>query len=237
MWHHARTPPAVSPVGPEAAARRPQPFSKESSVRVRAYVDGFNLYYGSLKGTPFKWLDLLALAQAMAPGHSIEGIRYFTARVSGKVDPDVPRRQNAYLSALSSLRIVTVHYGKFLAANHRMPLAHPRPAGPRFAEVVRTEEKGSDVNLATYLILDGCDGLYELALVISNDSDLKDAVAQASTRFAPVWVVNPNVRFSNALKNAAARYIPIPAATLAAAQFPDVVTLPNGAQIHRPGTW
>jgi uncharacterized LabA/DUF88 family protein len=173
----------------------------------------------------------------MAPGHSIDHIRYFTARVSGKVDTDAPLRQNAYLSALSSIPILTAHFGKFLAHEQSMPLAHPRPAGPRFADVIRNEEKGSDVNLATYLILDGCDGLYELALVISNDSDLKDAVSQVNARFAPVWVINPNVRFSNALKGAAARYIPIPAATLAASQFPDPVVLPSGAQISRPGVW
>ena len=206
-------------------------------MRVRAYVDGFNLYYGSLKGTPFKWLDLQALAQAMAPGHTIEHIHYFTARVSGKIDPDTPRRQNAYLSALSSIPTLTTHFGKFLAGEHRMPLARPRPTGPRFADVIRTEEKGSDVNLATYLILDGCDGLYDLALVISNDSDLKDAVAQVNARFAPVWVINPNVRFSNALKGAATRYIPIPGATLAASQFPDPVILADGTPISRPGVW
>lgn len=206
-------------------------------MRTRVYVDGFNLYYGSLKGTPFKWLDPLSLAQALAPGHPIDHIRYFTARVSGKVDPDAPRRQNAYLSAIDGNPHLTIHYGKFLAGVHNMPLASPRPAGPRFASVIRTEEKGSDVNLASHLILDGCDGLYELALVISNDSDLKDAVAEVSKRFAPVWVFNPNVRFSNALKGAATRYLPIPGATLAAAQLPDPVVLSTGRQISKPGTW
>lgn len=206
-------------------------------MKVRVYVDGFNLYYGSLKGTPFKWLDLLRLSGILAANRPIDHIRYFSARVSGKVDPTAPQRQNAYLSALSSIPNLTAHYGKFLAGQHRMPLASPRPGGPRFADVIRTEEKGSDVNLATYLLLDGCDGLYDLAMVISNDSDLKDAVAQANSRFAPVWVFNPNVRFSNALKGAAARYLPIPAATLAAAQFPDPVILPGGRSLSKPAMW
>jgi uncharacterized LabA/DUF88 family protein len=118
-----------------------------------------------------------------------------------------------------------------------MPLANPRAGGARFANVIRTEEKGSDVNLATYLLLDGCDGLCELALVISNDSDLTLAVAEASRRFCPVWVFNPNVRFSNALKGAATRYLPIPAATLAGAQLPDPVVLPTGGHISKPISW
>jgi uncharacterized LabA/DUF88 family protein len=206
-------------------------------VRVRAYVDGFNLYYGSLKGTPFKWLDLQALIEAVAPGHTIDHIRYFTARVSGKLDPSVPHRQNAYLAALESLGTVTIHYGKFLSGVHRMPLADPQPKGPRFADVIRTEEKGSDVNLATYLLLDGADRLYDLAIVVSNDSDLKDAVDQARQRFGQVWVVNPNIRFSNALKSVATRYIPLPAATLAAAQFPDPVPRATGKRIAKPVSW
>ena len=31
-------------------------------MRTQVYVDGFNLYYGALKDTPFKWLDPVKLA-------------------------------------------------------------------------------------------------------------------------------------------------------------------------------
>ena len=34
------------------------------------------------------------------------------------------------------------------------PIEKPPKNGPRFAEVMKTEEKGSDVNLASYLLLD-----------------------------------------------------------------------------------
>ena len=27
-------------------------------MKVIVYIDGFNLFYGMLKGTPYKWLDL-----------------------------------------------------------------------------------------------------------------------------------------------------------------------------------
>ncbi len=64
------------------------------SMRTWVYVDGFNLYYGALKGTPFKWLNPIALATQLLPaGHVIERLKYFTAHVSGAADPDVPRRQ------------------------------------------------------------------------------------------------------------------------------------------------
>jgi hypothetical protein len=48
--------------------------------------------------------------------------------------------------------------------------------------VYHTEEKGSDVNLATRLILDGLDGLWEEAIVISNDSDLESPIRECNTQ-------------------------------------------------------
>ena len=48
-------------------------------MRTRVYVDGFNLYYGALKGTPFKWLDLVRLAYQLLPaGYSVTKLKYFT---------------------------------------------------------------------------------------------------------------------------------------------------------------
>jgi len=48
-----------------------------------AYIDGFNLYYGALKGTPWKWLDVPGLlAKILQPHHEILRVKYFTASVS-----------------------------------------------------------------------------------------------------------------------------------------------------------
>lgn len=85
------------------------------------YVDGFNLFYGCLKGTSSKWLDLEALRTLLLPGYDINRIRYFTARISGRPDkPHSPTRQDAYLRALASRPKVTIHYGKFLQSTVRM---------------------------------------------------------------------------------------------------------------------
>lgn len=42
----------------------------------------------------------------------------------------------------------------------------------RTVSVLKTEEKGSDVNLAVDLLHDCVQGLYDCVVVISNDSDL-----------------------------------------------------------------
>jgi hypothetical protein len=83
-------------------------------VITNVYVDGFNLYYGCLKGTSHKWLDLDALCRTLLPNNELQRIRYFTARVKVRHDPLAPVRQDLYLRALSTLPHVSTHLGHFL---------------------------------------------------------------------------------------------------------------------------
>ena len=99
-------------------------------VRTRVYVDGLNLYYGALKGTPFKWLDPVRLSALLLPQTcAVDKLLYFTAHVSGISDPGAPARQHAYLSALRTLPEVEVHFGSFLAKTVWRPLANLPVAG------------------------------------------------------------------------------------------------------------
>jgi hypothetical protein len=100
-------------------------------MRTNVYIDGFNLFYGCLKGSPYKWLDIEALCRRLLPKDQINRIRYFTALVTARPgDPQQPVRQETYLRALASLRPVTVHLGEFYVNRTRMPLANPPAAGP-----------------------------------------------------------------------------------------------------------
>ena len=106
------------------------------SMRTRVYVDGFNLYYGALKNTRFKWLDPVKLAYHLLPaGHSVSKLKYFTARVSGIHDAGAPGRQHAYLSALGTVPEVEVIFGTFLSKTIWRPLTNlpvaGRPIGTR----------------------------------------------------------------------------------------------------------
>jgi uncharacterized LabA/DUF88 family protein len=99
-------------------------------VRTWVYVDGFNLYYGAVKRTPYKWLNLIELARQVLPaGHTVERLKYFTAHVSGAADPDAPRRQHAYLLALKTLPEVEIHFGRFLAKTIWRPMTNLPVAG------------------------------------------------------------------------------------------------------------
>ena len=70
-------------------------------MRTYIYIDGFNFYYGAVKNTPYKWLDFKSLfTKLLSPANKIVSIKYFTAIVTGKIDPNQPQRQKTYLRAL-----------------------------------------------------------------------------------------------------------------------------------------
>jgi hypothetical protein len=207
-------------------------------MATNVYVDAFNLYYGSLKGTPYRWLDLGTLCTRLLPKDRINRIRYFTATVSARPDnPDAPQRQQVYLRALETIPGLSIHYGHYLTHVTRMPLANPPQRGARTVEVVKTEEKGSDVNLATYLLLHAFQRECKVASVISHDSDLKLPIEIAQTELGiRVGVVNPHppARRSRALQPTFFKQLRTSA--LSACQFPSVLTDTKG-EIRKPGRW
>lgn len=213
-------------------------------MRTNVYIDGFNLYYGCLKGTPHKWLDLAAFCQASfpLPRNQINRIRYFTAHVNARPnDPQQPQRQQAFLRALRTIPHLSVHLGSYLEKPTRMPL-HPPPAvGPKTVEVMKSEEKGSDVNIACYLLVDAFDGDYDAAVVISNDSDLAEPIRLVRQKFhKPVIVLHPcgqGRKPSFELRKVASKSVMVDASLLPACQFPTTLTDAAGRTIHKPASW
>jgi hypothetical protein len=142
-------------------------------MRTYIYIDGFNFYYGAVKDTPFKWLDFKALlTRILKPHHAILCLKYFTALVSATPqDPTKTIRQKTFIRALQAhIPEMEVYYGHFLSHEIWAPLANPL-SNKRTAKIIKTEEKGSDVNLAVHLLNDACLDRYDCAVVISNDSD------------------------------------------------------------------
>jgi hypothetical protein len=219
-----------------------------AGVRTFVYVDGFNLYYQALKGTRHKWLDLLKLSQAVLPASAtVERINYYTARVSGKRDPDMPRRQHDYFSALKTISCLRIHQGKFLVHDVKMRLSDPlyfEPALkvqpvplPRYTNVIKTEEKGSDVSLGAHLVRDAFLGAFEQAAVITNDSDLVEPIRIVVEEVGlPVILLTPSSRPAKSLKGCVTEVRHISSATLSKCQFPNPVRSAKRA-ISKPASW
>lgn len=213
------------------------------------YVDGFNLYYGAVSRTPYKWLNVATMCQILFPGININRIRYFTARVKGLPhDPKAPFRQGIYLRALRTIPNLETIRGRFVAWPRLMPqfpLAYLDPQSPpqkppQNVQVLRMEEKRSDVNLASHLLLDCFDNDFDEAIVVSNDSDLTLPIEIVVSRFKKtVTVVNPyrNKPPSGDLERVATRCVRgVNPKVLAASQFSTTLTDARGT-FSKPSSW
>lgn len=218
------------------------------------YVDGFNLYYRALKGTKKdrrpgrKWLDLHKFVQSAMPADTdIQRINYYTADISTIPDPDAPKRQMAYFKALETIPCLRIHKGQFLVSKPMMYLDPsltfspraivPQAPPPRFAKVVKTEEKGTDVNLGVHLVRDAFVGAFEQAVVISNDTDLAEAIRIVTAEVnLPVYLIAGASRQSATLIQHATG-IKYAERHIQRCQFPDTLTTSQGEAVTKPGGW
>lgn len=227
-------------------------------MRTTLYVDGFNLYHLRLKRAPqYKWLNLRVLAQRLAPAPDVvTSVKYYTARVSRRIDVNAPIRQQIYFEALSTEPLIRTFLGRFLIADDKwIKLASPpdaKPAGyvwtlpaPDLVKVIKVEEKGSDVNLASHLVRDALLGNFEKALVLSNDTDLVEPIRIAVAEAGKIVNVVAPIRGtpgkapvpSPSLRNVASNVQFVDNADLIAAQFPNPIVKANGANLYKPATW
>ncbi len=204
------------------------------------YVDGFNLYYRALKDTSFRWLDLRKLAETLLPDDDIHKICYFTARLDARPgNPSQPRRQLIYLRALATLPDLEVHYGAFRSGVRRRPLAEPIPGLPAYVRIRDSEEKGSDVNLATRLLVDAFNRECAQAVVVSNDADFAGAMRYVRDGLGlRVTLVNPDSRNASPseLANSATYVKRLWKSHLRRSQFPDTLRDDVGV-IAKPQGW
>ncbi len=200
----------------------------------RVYIDGFNLYYGAVKDTQYRWLDLSMLSKFLLPKDQIDRLKYFTALVTAlPKDPDQPNRQRVYLRALATIPNLDIFYGSFLSHKVRMPRADSQG----FTEVIKTEEKGADVALATHLLHDAHLDRYDTAVVISNDTDLVPAIQIVRRELGKkVGLICPQMRVSQKLAAEVDFCKRIRSGALQASQFPCTLIDADGA-FHKPTSW
>jgi hypothetical protein len=212
-------------------------------MRTYIYIDGFNFYYGAVKDTPYKWLDFKKLfGYLLNTSHQIISIKYFTAIVTGKIDPNQPVRQKTYIRALKKyIPEISVYYGKFLSHNVFKPLAYPINKNLfgkniKFVNVIKTEEKGSDVNLSVQLLNDAWLDLHDCAVIVSNDSDLSESLRLVKELHKKkIGLITPGkidpsrelLKYSDFTKR-------VRKGVLAASQLPDPIP---GTTIHKPAVW
>jgi len=226
-------------------------------ARAFFYIDGFNLYQSRLKyNRRHRWLNLHALAERLCePDETVEHIGFYTAYVSGKIDPEAVGKQHTYLAALKTLGTVSVEPGNFVISDRWVKLVHPgeaRPDGypwhlpyPEFVKASIPQEKGSDVKLGAHLVRDTFLNRFDVAYVLTNDTDLVEPIRIAAAEQGKHVIIVPPVLPRSpkhpipapSLKKVASDVRFLQDADLGAAQFPDEVPKGHGKVLTRPPTW
>ena len=209
-------------------------------MKTNVYIDGFNLYYGAVKGTQFKWLDLRRVVELVFPSDDIQEIHYFTAPIHPRPgNVRAPQRQQIYWRALQTIAGLQLHLGVFRTREITRPLVKPVSGLPRYVEVSDYEEKRSDVNLASRLLLDGCQAKFEQAVVVTNDADFVTPLKSVRDELGmTICLLNPGIRqrTQKQLAQSVSFVKRLRNTHLRAAQLPTVLNDTQGA-IRKPSEW
>jgi uncharacterized LabA/DUF88 family protein len=207
-----------------------QEISKKNE-RVIVYIDGFNLYFGMREANldNCRWLNVEKMVRKLLQGHQqLVEIKYFTSRVSN--NPDKQKRQSTYIDALEATG-VHVFYGNYQDGSEECR---------RCGHIWRTaKEKMTDVNIATSMMVDAFNDKYDMAMLISGDSDLVPPIKAIHTNFNKkrVLVAFPPKRHNASMALVAKGSLTIGRKTLVDSQFDAEVKSKTGYTLKIPNSW
>lgn len=204
--------------------------------RCTTYVDEFNLYYGALKGSRDKWLDLAAFFRMVRRADELTRVHYFTALVTG----DGRERQQAYLRALATTPLVNVQLGRFKSKSVECRV---EGCGHGLSRVFNVPaEKRTDVNIALQMLEDAYENRCDVFVVVSGDSDLVPAVHRVRSLFPSKRVIvyvparDPTRSAAVELRAAAHDSRDLPLHLLKRCQFPAAMP-DDGGELRKPADW
>ena len=203
----------------------------QKKERVNVYIDGFNLYFGLMQAgfENCKWLNLNKLTHNLLHiNQTIAEIKYFTSRVSN--NPDKQKRQATYIEALESTGI-KIYYG-----NYQSDKIECRQCGNIWPIY---HEKMTDVNIATQMLIDAFKNKFDMAMLISGDSDLVPPIRTIHELFKDkrVFVAFPPKRHNASIAIVARGSLTIGRKKLIDSQFDEKVLKKDGYILMKPKDW
>lgn len=154
-------------------------------MKTIVYIDGYNLFYGCLKHSDDKWLDLFKLFEHLLNEQCSQvdslHIKFFTADIKAKVATNGDSARIAQQSYHRALELLYPEQISIIKGYYSLDKAHlPTYQNPidknSKVEVWRLEEKQTDVNIALHAYRDAAKGLAEQLVFVSNDTDLEPAL-------------------------------------------------------------
>ena len=203
----------------------------KKNERVIVYIDGFNLYFGMREAgfDQCRWLNVNLLAKnLLKPNQELVAIKYYTSRVSN--NPDKQKRQSTYIDALESVNVKII-YGNYQDGSEECN---------RCGHIWRTaKEKMTDVNIATAIIMDAFKDEYDMAMLISGDSDLVPPIKAVHENFKNkrVLIAFPPKRYNSSMALIAKGSLIIGRKKLVDSQFDEEVISKTGYKLKIPSVW
>lgn len=203
----------------------------EKQERIIAYIDGFNLYFG-IREAGFhncRWLNVRKLVNSLLkPNQVLIDIKYFTSRVNN--NPEKQKRQSTYIEALESSDI------KIIYGNYQDSSTECTKCGHSWRTA---KEKMTDVNISTSIIIDAYKDAYDMAILISGDSDLTSPIREVHNLFKNkrVFIVFPPKRHNNSMALVAKGSSVIGRKKLLDAQFHEEEISKTGYKLKIPQKW
>ncbi|MDR2498501.1 MAG: NYN domain-containing protein [Tannerellaceae bacterium] len=196
------------------------------------YVDGFNFYYGlrSKQWRRFYWLDMVKFSEALLPSdHELVEVKYFSAR---QANPDKRMRQDAFFQANQLNPKFTLHLGTYMPKSIHCPFCK--------SIIHSYEEKETDVRIAIAMLADVYNKHCSTSLLISADSDLVPPIEHIRT-FNPshriITCFPPNKMSFNLKKWSNATRVLSNQSLYESCILPEMLTLADGYELHRPNKW
>ena len=143
--------------------------------------------------------------------------------------------QSAYLEALAGKEPrLSIEEGFYLLSTKTMPNATPPPP---FVQVLKAEEKGTDVNIACGMLADAYERKAETFILVSGNSDLATPVKCVRALGFEVLVFNPQTRDCKALQSVASTYTRIWRTLPRVCQLPNPCPTMHGRAVRKPTHW
>jgi uncharacterized LabA/DUF88 family protein len=169
--------------------------------RTAIYIDGYNLYYGRIRGTAFKWLDVVSLFESIVkqqdPASKVQSVNFFTAPALANFATHGQKSTIAQQDYHRALGLV--HSERFRIIKGKHSVNHKGVPMPTFVDdkpydravvsrVWKLEEKQTDVNLALSIYRDAAKGLVDQVVIVTNDSDAEPAMKAVREDFPAITV-------------------------------------------------
>ncbi len=139
--------------------------------KVICYIDGYNLFH-ALENNPSAKINLMTLSESLLnEGHELVEVYYFSAYATWKPENMIKHRKYVEMLKETGVKVIMSHF-----KNKKMQCKSCK------IRWTAHEEKETDVKISLQILKDAEDNKFDVAYLLSGDSDIVPAIADVKER-------------------------------------------------------